>query len=84
VVLGGDAAGRADLIVFALLYVLTGLGVTVGFASSCALGPAAIEGRVVSWVADHRKHFAFSDRAGGPHSLHVDHVSGGGERCASS
>jgi stearoyl-CoA desaturase (delta-9 desaturase) len=39
---------------------------------------------VVSWVADHRKHLAFSDRPGPPHSLHVDHLSGGGERRASS
>ena len=28
------------------------------------LGSAAVEGPVISWVADHRKHHAFSDRAG--------------------
>ena len=44
------------------------------------LGSAAIEGPVVSWVADHRKHHAFSDRPGDPHSPHVDH--GGGWRGA--
>ena len=32
----------------------------------------AIEGPVISWVADHRKHHAFADRHGDPHSPHVD------------
>jgi stearoyl-CoA desaturase (Delta-9 desaturase) len=41
-----------------------------------ALGSAAIEGPVISWVADHRKHHAFSDQPGDPHSPHVDHGSG--------
>jgi stearoyl-CoA desaturase (delta-9 desaturase) len=41
-----------------------------------ALGSAAIEGPVISWVADHRKHHAFSDRPGDPHSPHVDHGCG--------
>jgi stearoyl-CoA desaturase (delta-9 desaturase) len=31
---------------------------------------------VISWVADHRKHHAFSDREGDPHSPHVDHGGG--------
>jgi len=31
---------------------------------------------VISWVADHRKHHAFSDQEGDPHSPHVDHGSG--------
>jgi stearoyl-CoA desaturase (delta-9 desaturase) len=35
------------------------------------LGSAAIEGPVISWVADHRKHHAFADREGDPHSPHV-------------
>jgi stearoyl-CoA desaturase (delta-9 desaturase) len=81
-----------DLVVFGVSYVLTGLGVTVGlhrlfthrsFKTSKALrvalailGSAAIEGPVISWVADHRKHHAFSDEAGDPHSPHVDHGGG--------
>jgi stearoyl-CoA desaturase (delta-9 desaturase) len=36
-----------------------------------ALGSAAIEGPVISWVADHRKHHAFSDQEGDPHSPHL-------------
>jgi stearoyl-CoA desaturase (delta-9 desaturase) len=85
-----------DLVVFAIAYVLTGLGITVGFhrhlthrsfktrpvvrAILAALGSAAVEGPVISWVADHRKHHAFSDQPGDPHSPHVDH--GGGWRGA--
>jgi stearoyl-CoA desaturase (Delta-9 desaturase) len=83
-----------DLVVFAIVYVLTGLGITVGFhrhlthrafktsrwlrGTLAALGSAAIEGPVISWVADHRKHHTFSDEEGDPHSPHVGH--GGGVR----
>jgi stearoyl-CoA desaturase (Delta-9 desaturase) len=81
-----------DLVVFTVMYLVTGLGVTVGFhrlfthrsfktspalrAAFAVLGSAAIEGPVISWVADHRKHHAFSDREGDPHSPHVDHGAG--------
>ncbi|MGH2956535.1 MAG: acyl-CoA desaturase [Solirubrobacterales bacterium] len=81
-----------DLLVFALVYVPTGFGITVGFhrlfthrsfktyaavrALFGALGSAAIEGPVISWVADHRKHHAFSDEHGDPHSPHVGHGEG--------
>jgi len=84
--------GPSDVVVFVLMYVATGLGVTVGFhrllthrsfqtspalrGVFAALGSAAIEGPVISWVADHRKHHAFSDRDGDPHSPHVDHGGG--------
>ena len=33
-----------------------------------AIGGMAIQGPVVQWVADHRRHHAFSDREGDPHS----------------
>jgi stearoyl-CoA desaturase (Delta-9 desaturase) len=62
--------GWNDIFVFLLLYVLTGLGVTVGFhrllthrafkttgpirAALAILGSAAIEGPVISWVVDER------------------------------
>src|SRR4051812_25985173 len=87
-----ELLGWSDLIVFAIMYVLTGLGITVGFhrlfthrsfktgpavrAVLAALGSAAIEGPVISWVADHRKHHAYSDRPGDPHSPHVEHGHG--------
>src|SRR5918998_2740853 len=60
----------SDVIVFAIMYTLTGLGVTVGFhrylthrsfktskplrMALAILGSAAIEGPVTAWVADHR------------------------------
>jgi stearoyl-CoA desaturase (Delta-9 desaturase) len=81
-----------DLVTFAIVYALTGLGVTIGFhrhlthrsfqttrwlrGTLAALGSAAIEGPVISWVADHRKHHAFSDEDGDPHSPHVGHGGG--------
>jgi stearoyl-CoA desaturase (delta-9 desaturase) len=81
-----------DLAVFAIVYIPFGLGITVGFhrlfthrsfktspamrAIIGALGSAAIEGPVISWVADHRKHHAFSDQEGDPHSPHVGHGEG--------
>ncbi len=87
-----ELLGWSDLIVFATMYVLTGLGITVGFhrlfthrsfktgkavrATLAALGSMAIEGPVISWVADHRKHHVFSDQEGDPHSPHVDHGHG--------
>jgi stearoyl-CoA desaturase (delta-9 desaturase) len=81
-----------DVAIFLVLYVATGLGITVGFhrllthrsfktsawlrGTFGILGTMAIEGPVISWVADHRKHHAYSDRPGDPHSPHVDHGRG--------
>jgi stearoyl-CoA desaturase (Delta-9 desaturase) len=85
-----------DVAIFLIMYIPIGLGVTVGFhrllthrsfktsgalrGALAILGTMAIEGPVISWVADHRKHHAYSDRVGDPHSPHVDH--GGGWRGA--
>ena len=87
-----QALHTSDLIVFAIVYPLTGLGITVGFhrhlthrsfkakqpvrAAFAILGSAAVEGPVISWVADHRKHHAFTDEPGDPHSPHVGHGGG--------
>jgi stearoyl-CoA desaturase (Delta-9 desaturase) len=87
-----EALRWSDVIVFLICYVATALGVTVGFhrlfthrafkarpavrGTLAILGSAAIEGPVISWVADHRKHHAFSDSEGDPHSPHVDHGHG--------
>jgi stearoyl-CoA desaturase (delta-9 desaturase) len=81
-----------DVVIFVVMYLLTGLGITVGFhrlfthrsfktgravrATLAILGSAAIEGPMIAWVADHRKHHAFSDQPGDPHSPHVDHGHG--------
>jgi stearoyl-CoA desaturase (Delta-9 desaturase) len=87
-----EALRWSDLFVFGVLYVAFGLGVTVGFHRLfthrsfettrtlrfifAVLGSAAIEGPVIAWVADHRKHHAFSDKEGDPHSPHVGHGVG--------
>jgi len=81
-----------DIVVFLILYGVTGLGITVGFhrmlthrgfetspfmrGAFAAAGSMAIEGPVISWVADHRKHHVYSDQPGDPHSPHVDHGHG--------
>jgi stearoyl-CoA desaturase (Delta-9 desaturase) len=81
-----------DIAIFLIMYVPIGFGVTVGFHRLLThrsfktspwmrgvlgvLGTMAIEGPVISWVADHRKHHAYSDRVGDPHSPHVDHGRG--------
>jgi stearoyl-CoA desaturase (delta-9 desaturase) len=85
-----------DVAILAVMYLATGLGVTVGFhrllthrsfktspwlrGVLAVLGTMSVEGPVISWVADHRKHHAYTDRLGDPHSPHVDH--GGGWRGA--
>jgi stearoyl-CoA desaturase (delta-9 desaturase) len=67
-----------------LFYVLTLSGVTVGFhrcfthgsfrpnrglkIAMAIAGSLAVQGPVIRWVADHRRHHAFSDREGDPHS----------------
>jgi stearoyl-CoA desaturase (Delta-9 desaturase) len=87
-----EALHWSDLVVFGVLYLAFGLGVTVGFHRLfthrsfkttrtlrflfAVLGSAAIEGPVISWVADHRKHHAFADKEGDPHSPHVGHAGG--------
>src|SRR5258708_8183193 len=88
----GSALHWSDVFLFLGMYFFTGLGITVGFHRHLThrafktyrwlhgllaiLGSAAIEGPVISWVADHRKHHAFSDQEGDPHSPHVDHGHG--------
>jgi stearoyl-CoA desaturase (delta-9 desaturase) len=81
-----------DIAIFLVMYIPTGLGVTIGFhrllthrsfqtspalrGVFAVLGTMAVEGPVISWVADHRKHHTYSDRLGDPHSPHVDHGVG--------
>ena len=46
------------------------------------LGSMAVQGPVMSWVADHRKHHAHADEEGDPHSPHVGHGDGAVRRPA--
>ncbi|GGM60715.1 stearoyl-CoA desaturase [Longimycelium tulufanense] len=80
----GWGLGWVDLALAAGFFVLSGLGVTVGyhrhfthgaFKAKRALrivlavfGNLAVQGPVTVWVADHRRHHAFSDKDGDPHS----------------
>jgi len=84
--------GPLDLAIGFVMYVLTILGVTIGFHrylthrafqtskpveyALAILGSMAIEGPVVNWVADHRKHHAHTDEEGDPHSPHGHGGSG--------
>jgi stearoyl-CoA desaturase (Delta-9 desaturase) len=86
VMLWGRFIEWIDLAVLAVGYVATCLGITVGFHrllthrsfqtypavryGLAVLGTLAVEGSVIKWVADHRKHHAFADQDGDPHSPH--------------
>jgi stearoyl-CoA desaturase (delta-9 desaturase) len=85
--LWGVAFRPFDLVCFLVLYVATGLGITVGYhrlfthrsfearpvlrATLAVLGAMTLQGPVTQWVTDHRKHHARSDIAGDPHSPHL-------------
>jgi stearoyl-CoA desaturase (delta-9 desaturase) len=86
VLLWGTVVHWSSLAVLALMYVVTILGVTLGFHrllthrsfqtfkwvqySIAAVGSMAVQGPVMSWVADHRKHHAHTDQEGDPHTPH--------------
>ena len=87
VLLWNQAIGPLELGLLVGLYVLTALGVTLGYhrmfthrafessrvfrAIVAVLGSMAMEGSVITWVADHRKHHTFTDQEGDPHSPHL-------------
>lgn len=80
----GQGIALADLIMAGAFYIATGLGVTVGFhrllthGSFTArpwlrvvlgvAGSMSFQGNLIDWVAVHRRHHAFTDRPGDPHS----------------
>jgi stearoyl-CoA desaturase (delta-9 desaturase) len=92
VLLWNRAVDATDLAIFTVMYLLSGLGVTVGFhrllthrafqtypwveRTFAVLGSLSVQGSVMDWVADHRKHHAHTDVEGDPHSPHVGHGSG--------
>ena len=92
VLLWNTAIGPIDLAIFFVMYVITGLGITVGYHrllthrafhvskpveyAFAVAGTMAVEGPPIAWVADHRKHHAHTDVEGDPHSPHVGHGSG--------
>jgi stearoyl-CoA desaturase (delta-9 desaturase) len=92
VLLWNSLVSPADLLIAAVMYLLTAAGITVGFHrllthrsfqtskpleyTFAILGTMAVQGPVISWVADHRKHHAHTDEEGDPHSPHVGHDGG--------
>ncbi|GAA3220680.1 acyl-CoA desaturase [Pseudonocardia petroleophila] len=80
----GWGVGWHDLALLAGFYTLAVLGITVGFhrhfthkafkarpwlrVALAISGSLAVQGNVFNWVADHRRHHAFSDKEGDPHS----------------
>jgi stearoyl-CoA desaturase (Delta-9 desaturase) len=90
--LWGRGVDLADLTVLTVMYVLTALGITIGYHRLfthnafrarkpvqyvlAVLGSMAVEGPLSDWVADHRKHHAHTDVEGDPHSPHVGEGSG--------
>ncbi len=92
VLLWNRAVDGTDLAILAVMYLLTAASITVGFhrllthrafqtyswleQAFAVGGSLAVQGSVIDWVADHRKHHAHTDKEGDPHSPHVGHGSG--------
>ena len=84
--LWGHGVGWVDVAFLAIAYPVTCLGITVGFHrllthrsfqtypavryALAVMGTLAVEGSVLKWVADHRKHHDLTDQEGDPHSPH--------------
>ncbi|MGH3944001.1 MAG: fatty acid desaturase, partial [Pseudonocardiaceae bacterium] len=81
---GWGLLGWVDVGLFVATYYISCLGVTVGYhrhfthgsfkakrwlrVGLAVLGSTAMQGPLLHWVADHRRHHAFSDKEGDPHS----------------
>ncbi len=84
--------GPRDVAIFAVMYLLSAVGVTVGFHrllthrafqtrpwlryALAVMGSSSLQGPVIDWVADHRKHHTYTDQEGDPHSPHAGHGAG--------
>ena len=78
-----------DVVVLVVAYTVCAFGTTIGFhryfshrsfqarapvkAALAILGCMTVQGPLTQWVTDHRKHHAFSDKEGDPHSPHAGH-----------
>lgn len=80
----GWGLGWVDVALFVGTYFVSCLGVTVGYhrhfthssfkakrwlrVAMAIVGSTAMQGPLLHWVADHRRHHAYSDKEGDPHS----------------
>ncbi len=80
----GWGLGWHDIVIAAVFYWITGLGITVGYhryfthgsfkaktplrIALAVAGTMAMQGPVLTWVSDHRRHHKYSDKEGDPHS----------------
>jgi stearoyl-CoA desaturase (Delta-9 desaturase) len=80
----GWGLGWHDVVIAVVFYVVAGLGISMGYhryfthgsfkavrgfkIALAIAGSLAIEGPVLTWVADHRRHHKYSDKEGDPHS----------------
>jgi stearoyl-CoA desaturase (delta-9 desaturase) len=87
VMLWGRAFRWIDVVLLVGLYVLCAFGTTIGFhryfthkgfearapvkITLGILGCMTMQGPIIQWVTDHRKHHALSDKPGDPHSPHA-------------
>jgi stearoyl-CoA desaturase (delta-9 desaturase) len=92
VLLWNQVVSPVALALFFAMYLITAVGITVGYHrmlthrsfrthkpteyAFATLGSMAVQGPVIAWVADHRKHHAHTDEEGDPHSPHVGHGDG--------
>jgi stearoyl-CoA desaturase (delta-9 desaturase) len=92
VALWNHAVDATDLGILAAIYLLSAGGVTIGYHRLlthrsfrthkateyvfAVLGSLSVQGSVLDWVADHRKHHAHTDTDGDPHSPHLGDGSG--------
>ena len=90
--LWGVGISGVDFGLFLGFYLATGLGITVGYhrlfthrsfraptpvrVALAAVGSMAVEGDVIQWSATHRRHHAFADKFGDPHSPHLAKANG--------
>ena len=84
----GAGLGAVEASIALVFYLFTGLGVTIGYHRLfthqsfiarrplkivlAIAGSMSVQGSIIDWVATHRRHHAFSDREGDPHSPHLD------------